>query len=235
MIQKFKQRHLPFEPHKGTNLRKLLLKILRLTQFTSDFAACYGLWSSTSHLANKGWFKSFRRVSAVDLSGNPLPWFTYPSIDFLESRIHNSMKVFEFGSGQSTLWWSMRVSTVVSVEHDVNWFNQLKPALPQNVQYEYAALEDEQYSTYAKRADISFDIVVIDGRERVQCALNSVECLSPDGVIIWDNSNREDYQEGFDYLNSRGFKRIDFWGMCPITVLHTCTSVFYRQDNCLNI
>lgn len=33
-----------------------------------------------------------------------LPWFSYPSIDFLDSYVKPDMRVFEWGVGGSNLW-----------------------------------------------------------------------------------------------------------------------------------
>lgn len=39
------------------------------------------------------------------------------------------MHVFEYGSGGSTLFWASRVSSVISVEHDRDWYQKLRPQL----------------------------------------------------------------------------------------------------------
>jgi hypothetical protein len=39
--------------------------------------------------------------------------------------------VFEYGSGNSTLWWVRRV---VACEHDAGWARRLSPDLPANVE-----------------------------------------------------------------------------------------------------
>ncbi|MBR8826523.1 MAG: hypothetical protein DSM107014_01225 [Gomphosphaeria aponina SAG 52.96 = DSM 107014] len=54
-----------------------------------------------------------------------LPWITFPAIELLENFLTNDMKVFEYGSGGSTLFFARRVSEVVSVEHDKSWFNDV--------------------------------------------------------------------------------------------------------------
>lgn len=54
-------------------------------------------------------------------------------------------------------------------------------------------------------------------------------------MIIWDNSDRERYAVGFDFLKEREFRRVDFWGVGPINHQEWCTTIFYRQDNCLGI
>lgn len=65
--------------------------------------------------------------------------------------------------------------------------------------------------------------------------MNSIKTLKDDGVIIWDNSDRVNYQEGYDFLLANGFKRLDFWGIGPVNSYSWCTSIFYRKENCLKI
>lgn len=62
-----------------------------------------------------------------------IPWYTYPAIEFLENKIDKNWKIFEFGSGQSTLWWAERVTEVISLESDQNWFSYIQGNMPSNV------------------------------------------------------------------------------------------------------
>src|SRR5262245_56791293 len=62
---------------------------------------------------NTGHFLSSLKARAVDKDGNPLPWYTYPAIDFLRRKCFAERTVLEFGSGQSTLWWAARARSVV--------------------------------------------------------------------------------------------------------------------------
>lgn len=61
-----------------------------------------------------------------DNSSSPLdskiPWITLLAIEFLEKHLDVNMKVFEYGSGGSTLFFAKRVKEVISVEHDPKWF-----------------------------------------------------------------------------------------------------------------
>ena len=183
-----------------------------------------------------GWFQSLAKGLPVDREGQALPWFTYPAIAFLNGRIQSTMNVFEYGSGNSTLWWSQKVAKVVSYEHDLDWYNSLKERLPANVEYRHCNLESGgEYSQSILAYNQAFDIIVIDGRDRVNCAKNVLGALREKGVIIWDNSDREVYQEGYSYLIQKGFKRLDFEGLGPINSFKWCTSVFYRSNNCFDI
>jgi len=81
----------------------------------------------------------------------------------------------------------------------------------------------------------TYDIIVNDGIRRPDCAIHSVKSLRPGGVYVWDNTNERADEDGHRYLEQAGFKRLDFWGMCPLMVMESCTSVFYRGKNCLAI
>ena len=91
------------------------------------------------------------------------------------------------------------------------------------------------YCKSITKQNISFDIVIIDGRDRVNCLINSINYLNKEGVIIFDNSDREYYEEGFKFLNKNGFKRLEFQGHGPICINFWETSIFYREKNCLGI
>ena len=80
-----------------------------------------------------------------------------------------------------------------------------------------------------------FDIIVIDGRDRVNCCKAALEALNDYGVILFDDSYRDRYEEGYSYLRDHGFKEIDFWGMTSSIAMKHKTSIFYRSRNCLQI
>ncbi len=187
-----------------------------------------------STLKDKGWFKSFHSKESVDVKGEPLPWYTYNFISFLTPRIGKDFNVFEFGCGNSTRWYSKRIAEIMAVENDERWFNSIKNTLPGNANVIFRSLGDE-YVQSVMEAGRYFQIIVVDGRKRVKCTKAAVHALAENGVLILDNSEREWYQEAKDFMASNGFKRLDFYGMAPIVAIETCTSVFYRENNCLGI
>ena len=216
--------------------RRTTRRLLSLTPAGRRVIALYRLSDLRPYLERIGWLRSYEEQLPVDGSGESLPWFTYAAISFLAPRVRPEMSVFEYGSGNSTFWWSTRVRSVVSYEHDAQWFQHLKPRIPPNVDYHFCALSDDtKYSSAITRFHRQIDVVVIDGRDRVNCAKNSLGALAEGGVIIWDNSDRVKYQEGYAFLADHGFKRLDFEGLGPIGIRSWCTSVFYRQPNCLGI
>jgi precorrin-6B methylase 2 len=190
----------------------------------------------SGYLKSTAWWESQVAMRPIDVQGNPIPWITYPSIRFLEPRLRSDMAVFEFGSGSSTLWWAKRVRRVVACEHDREWFDRVRSQVQSNnVELIHADRKDDAYSRQVLNYERQFDIVVIDGRDRVKCASNSLQALKPDGVIVWDNSDRGHYQPGFELLAQHGFRRVDFTGLTPLVVFECSTAIFYRDRNCLGL
>lgn len=50
------------------------------------------------------------------------PWITFQAIDFLKKILKKNSKVFEFGGGGSTLFFTSRAGEVVTTEHNKEWF-----------------------------------------------------------------------------------------------------------------
>ncbi len=183
-----------------------------------------------------GWRRSAREQACVDADGQPVPWITYPTIDLLKERVQASFRVFEFGSGNSTLWWSRHVANVHSVEHDKDWFAKVSGRMPANVKLDFIELEyGGDYCRKVGQSDGPWDIVVVDGRDRVNCIKQSLSALRDNGVLILDNSDRTEYNEGMDLLKANGFKQLRLRGLAPLISYVSETSVFYRDQNCLDL
>ncbi len=222
----------------GTGALSALLNstLARLMARTTAGKRLLDVYALRPYLENRGWLRSRQEGLPVDRDGNCLPWYTYSMISFLSDRVKPDMHVFEYGSGYSTLWWSQRVSHVTSCEHDRAWHDLIAARTPSNVDYIYCALDtDGAYCRVATPFKSEFDCIVIDGRDRVNCAKQCLGALKDSGVIIWDNAERERYEEGYAFLREHGFRRIDFWGLVAILAGESCTSVFYRDANCLGI
>ncbi len=214
------------------NIKKQIKNLLN----RMDLYSLYRLRCKTSPLQADGWFRSFRDNAPVDGDGNPVPWIAYPAIEFIKNRVKPDMSVFEYGCGGSTYWWASRVKEVIACEHDEEWYKKTKNDLPINVALHYVSLEyGGEYAGKVAEFPEKFDVVFIDGRDRVNCAINAVKGLKPDGVIIFDDSNRVEYDDGYQFLFSNGFRKIEFVGMYPLGIIKTETAIFYRTDNVFNI
>ena len=187
-------------------------------------------------LIEDGWYRSYNTKKSVDKNGKPIPWCTYPFIKFIEPRLKKSFRVFEFGAGNSTLWYAERVGWIKAVEHDKEWIDYLSASIPDNVEIVHKELSvDGDYSKEVMKDQEKYELIIIDGRDRNNCARNSINYLTDEGVIIFDNSDLAIYKSSVDFLNNNEFKRIDFIGMSPVTSHNNCTSIFYRTNNCLAI
>ncbi len=201
----------------------------------SDIYMIYSL-RHNGPLFEDGWFRSNREKSSVDANGEPIPWITYPALDFIRKRITPNLTVFEYGSGGSTIWWANRVKNVVSVEHDREWYEKIKSIHNNNVNLRHINLiYGGEYSKSVRECGVHFDIIVVDGRDRVSCIKQSVDFLKPNGIIILDNSDRVEYIDAINFLQNKGFRSIEFVGFCPIVNLKSETSIFYRSENLFGI
>lgn len=200
-----------------------------------SFVYDFYIFLRSKGLREEGWFKSLRRRMPVDRHGQPLPWYTYAAIHVIEPRLPENFVVFEFGSGNSTLWWANRARSVRSVEHDEEWYLRMKGIVPPNVDMVHRTLGDGSYPGEIVVTEQLFNIIIIDGRERNECAKLCVQRLKDDGVVIWDDTDRPDYEDGLGYLEAQGFRRLNLWGLSPGCDLMLCTSILYRSENCLGL
>ena len=164
---------------------------------------------------------------SVDASGNPIPWLTYPCIEFIETLNLSHCRVFEYGSGASTLYWAKKTQSVIAVERDRDWFQKLKPLMPPNVELIHCNNEDKYPYTISNFSG-EFDIIIIDGAVRYPSLFAAEPKLSADGVIIFDNI--EWYPNSAKYLRDLGYVQIDFCGFPPINAFTSCTSIFFKDS-----
>jgi predicted O-methyltransferase YrrM len=188
------------------------------------------------YLSTIGWFTAFDNQQAVDANNQPIPWVTYAFIDFIKPRLNKDLSIFEYGSGNSTLFYAKNVKRVVSVEHDEAWYKNIVGQKAPNAEMIFTKLETNgEYAQKAKLLGEKFDIIIVDGRDRVNCCRYSVDALTENGVLILDDSERLDYEDARMLLKEKGFREISFSGISPGLFYNKATSVFYRTNNCLAI
>lgn len=184
------------------------------------------------------------------------PWITYRAIEWLDSHLGRDMSVFEFGAGGSTLFFSQRVRRVVSVEHDEK-FHQVVARLlaesgidncelilrrPQPLtdggpswefishQAKYRGLSFEDYlKAIDEFPDASFDLVLVDGRARVESARRAFRKIKPGGYLMLDNSDRSGYAEVGRMLAT--CERQDMPGITPWNIEPSQTTVWRIPAN----
>ena len=133
--------------------------------------------------------------------------------DFFMSHINENSLILEYGSGISTNEIAKKCKSILSIEHQEEWYNKLKPQLLDNCEIilkkpDLPYIEGGHCGTYDEfksyiEAPLSkgpFDIILIDGRARVSCA-SIAKSLSHDNTIIFIHDfDRPEYQDALNYL-----------------------------------
>ena len=143
-----------------------------------------------------------------------LPYTNLELIDYLKNYAANNpdSKVFEYGSGSSTLFFEDNYKEVYSIEYDEDWYQTIKkdlkktnlylvkPEISKNPKYKskkfgFRNLDFYKFVNFIKTLETKFDIIFIDGRARLDCLKVAKDYLNPDGAIILDDSHRFRYRK----------------------------------------
>ena len=166
------------------------------------------------------------------------PWLVFAARDRLDTLITRDAKVFEWGSGISTVWLARRAALVVSVEHDPAWYEAVGEALAERglknckrtLVERGPGADDVAWEAYASLIDAFddgyFDVVVVDGRARVQCAAHAAAKVAEDGALLLDNAERPRYRAIFERLAA--WDRVDFDGPGPYLRSFWQTTIWRR-------
>ena len=178
--------------------------------------------------ATYGYYRSIKEKRPVDIKGNPIPWYTYPSIEYLEQLDFSGKTIFEYSSGYGSIWWSGRCNQLISVEHNPEWFQEVDKMKRDN--HLYTLQEDEAaYINHLNKYAKTVDVVIIDGVCRSDCARKVLELVEKGfsfEMIIFDNS---DWWPNTvkSFREKTRFSQIDFHGMGPINAYSWTTSIFF--------
>lgn len=139
------------------------------------------------------------------------PWLGVDAIKKIEDIITPESRVLETGAGSSTLWLVSRVAYVVSFEHQEAWAKGVIEELNQRgiprhkfEVYFNSSYPGEGVPNFDQMMD-DFDLIIIDGRGRVQSVRTAYAYLKPGGWMVLDNSNRPRYEGAHLFLASLGW------------------------------
>jgi len=176
-----------------------------------------------------GQYQSAKEWSCINAEGLPIPWYTYPTIEYLNNLKLDGISVLEYGSGNSSLYYLRRGAKVVSIENDREWYEKIKGEnKDDSFQYVFANSD----SDYIQRKEInSADIIVIDGSYRPECAeyviKNILDGNSNPSIIIFDNSDW--FPKTINKLDDKiEWVRVDFCGFGPINGYTWVTSIYFN-------
>ena len=174
-----------------------------------------------------GQYRSMRRWECIDANDEPIAWYTYPAIEYIRQLDFTDKAVFEYGSGNSTLFWQNRCREVIATEDNEEWYNRIKTKLPDDVKYNLL-VDQDAYVNSINNYETQFDIIVIDGSHRYQCAGAALNKLKDDGIIILDNSDW--YEKTSERLRAAGLIEVDMAGFGPINGYTWTTSFYFRRN-----
>jgi predicted O-methyltransferase YrrM len=155
------------------------------------------------------YFMARLRVMTYQLLHPSAPWLTSKSIRMLERHLDKTMLGLEWGSGQSTIWLSQRLGSLVSVEHDASWYARISKELKRksidNVDYRLVRESgDRAYvSVIAAFPDDHFDVILVDGEHRDHCLEAAVAKIKRGGLIVLDNADQGYYAAALRDLEHR--------------------------------
>jgi hypothetical protein len=199
------------------------------------------------------WFWSFRENYMLD---NACPWLSFKAIRFIRKRVKAGDKVFEYGTGASTLFWLKCGASCVSVEHDPQWHETILLKTRGNPNLDYRLVPPEKspfeegdfsdpdlyissapefkgysFRDYATQIDSfpdgHFDWILVDGRARPSCIKHSAPKLRKGGYLIVDNAERTHYTEKAG-IHLEGYRRLVFEGLAPNFNQRVRTDIFQK-------
>jgi hypothetical protein len=177
---------------------------------------------------NYGHLKSVKKSMSIDRHDKPIPWYTYPSIEFLKQFDYSQKVIFEWGSGNSSLFWAKLAKYVYSVEDNQAWFNNINSDNKNNNMKLYFKTNAEEYVNIISEFGFNFDVIVIDASHRQKCADIAGKFLNDGGLIIFDNSDR--YPQTCKKLReTNDLIQVDFSGFSPINDYTHTTSLFFDR------
>lgn len=194
----------------------------------------------------------------VKMPGKNEPWLPYQATKYIESL--KPKKVFEWGSGGSTLFWTQLgcVQQLISIEHNLEWFQDIRNNLLDWVDYQYIPFEEGEicsdksdpccyksgstelgqvnFKKYASAIDDYglFDLVLIDGMARASCLVHTHSHIRPGGIIVLDNTGDRPYylektEERLFGNYESGWEKIKFFGYGPILDYKWETTIFINN------
>lgn len=159
-----------------------------------------------------------------------LPWWNPRAIRYLRENLPSPGNAFEWGSGGSTVWLSDCGLAVTAIESEREWADKVRAKCPAadvrfipgtdsgvcRSEFELKDNVEDFFDDYVSAVDEfpdgSFDVVVIDGHCRIECARRATQKVKPNGIVVIDDTNWQfllptpETFDGWERLTLSGFK-----------------------------
>jgi len=133
----------------------------------------------------------------------------------------------EWGSGNSTIYFSkfLKDKGIIfkwtAIEHYVPWHKKVTDMIKENGLSDNVkcylksptfqenkdiqeTLDLNEYINFPSTLGVKFDFILVDGRKRKECMEKASSILSPDGVVILHDAERQWYHDGCKYYVDGG-------------------------------
>ena len=162
---------------------------------------------------------------------NGTPFFAFEAVEWLENFLAKDMKVFEWGSGGSTMYFARKVDSLTSVEVSPEWHSRVSAVLKKNnitnCRYLLKVPEKSDFPKYQSNKaqfrgfdfenycrvideypDEYFDLVVVDGAVRQFCISHAFKKIKQGGFLFLDDAEEKRHTDGVKEL--AGLAKHDF-------------------------
>ena len=210
------------EGFKSDKIKHLSLKLNPSTKldFFYKYFKSIGVFNSKSN-------------SIMNGEGEIIPLLTTSFLYWFETQSWHSMKLLEFGSGGSTLYFSKFFKSLTSFETNKDWYEQISSKAPKNVSViKVKSIIESLRENIIK--DISdFDVILIDAGENRAKITHWLVNKNFKGIIFFDNSDH--YRNSIKTFIDNEYIEIPFFGLKPIEDCVSCTSILIKPSMLKNI
>ena len=226
--RKYNQRsYQPIEPEIRTTLAKYFKPY---NQRLEEFLGMKFDWEKNADTLKQNEPKK-PKINSSKTQIKETPLLTQEAIEFLADLLEKKpdAKVLEFGSGGSTIWFSQRTKNLTSIEHTAKWHKIVKNNLKKNNscnQVNFKLLSRPYHTICEEFPDNFFDIIIVDGRDRVKCVEASIRVLKPGGILMLNDAQTDKYKSVPKLLNNWNLQqtvstsrpRHTYWWEKPLSV-----------------
>ena len=159
------------------------------------------------------------------------PWMSNKDIRLIEQEIlglkKSHISVLEWGSGGSTEHFSKFMTDNditydwVSLEYNRKWFDKVvERDIPNtkivlfdvgNTNLKQVKTNMDKYVEYPLSLGKKFDLVLVDGRKRRRCLINTSSVVKPGGIVLLHDADRKYYHCAFDSFSNHEFLSESLW------------------------
>lgn len=142
-----------------------------------------------------------------------------PAVEQLDKLVFPGARILEWGSGGSSIFFAERGAGVICIEHDRSWARLVRTELARRRLSERVTINridlSADYVAVVDRLDGRFDLVVVDGRRRVECVEKARNRVAAGGWLVLDDSDRQAYSAAIEQM--AGWHNLVFKGPRPQT------------------